>query len=227
MVYQGRTRGLPRGSSHAGTSRRLRNGALRAWSGRMTRAALTGGRSRDRTSLAVRRRPLAVLFDRDGTLVENVPYNRDPSLVLPRPGARRALAALRSRMIPSAVVSNQSAVGQGFVTHRELAAVNRRVEALVGPIQAWLVCPHRQDEGCPCRKPKPKLVLDAARRLGVPPGRCAVIGDVGTDIEAARAAGARGVLVPTPATREDEVRLAPETAPDLRSAVSKLLGEPI
>jgi D-glycero-D-manno-heptose 1,7-bisphosphate phosphatase len=158
--------------------------------------------------------------------VENVPYNRDPSQVRPRPGARQALAGLRARRIPVAVVSNQSGVGHGFVTHQELDAVNRRVDALVGPIQAWLVCPHRLDEGCGCRKPLPNLVLDAARRFGVPAGRCVVIGDVGTDVEAARAAGARGILVPTWATRQDEVRLAPEIALDLRAAVWRLLEQP-
>ncbi|MBO0704668.1 MAG: HAD-IIIA family hydrolase [Candidatus Dormibacteraeota bacterium] len=170
--------------------------------------------------------PLAVLFDRDGTLVEDVPYNRDPGLVRPRPGARRALAALRAGGIPVAVVTNQSGVGRGLITREELIRVNRRVEEAVGVVDAWLVCPHRPLDGCPCRKPKPALLLEAARRLGAPPSRCAMVGDIGADMEAARTAGVRGVLVPTPQTRRQEVRRTAETAPDLRSALSKLLAEP-
>jgi beta-phosphoglucomutase-like phosphatase (HAD superfamily) len=60
--------------------------------------------------------------------------------------------------------------------------------------------------------------------LGVDPRRCAVIGDIGTDVAAARAAGARAVLVPTAVTRPEEVVAAPEVAPDLPSAVNLLLG---
>jgi len=88
------------------------------------------------------------------------------------------------------------------------------------------VCPHGPGDGCDCRKPRPGLVLAAAARLGVDPERCAVIGDVGADVQAARAAGARAVLVPTAVTREDEVRAAPELAGTLDEAVDLLLGAP-
>jgi beta-phosphoglucomutase-like phosphatase (HAD superfamily) len=67
-------------------------------------------------------------------------------------------------------------------------------------------------------------VHDAAERLGVAPARCAVIGDIGADVEAARAAGARAILVPTSATRLEEIAAAPELAPDLPGAVDLLLG---
>jgi beta-phosphoglucomutase-like phosphatase (HAD superfamily) len=66
------------------------------------------------------------------------------------------------------------------------------------------VCPHGRDEGCACRKPEPGLILRAARALGVEPHQCVVIGDIGSDVEAARAAGARGILVPTPVTAPQE-----------------------
>jgi histidinol-phosphate phosphatase family protein len=123
-----------------------------------------------------------------------------------------------------AVVSNQSGIARGLVTAGEVAAVNRRVEELLGPVGPWVVCPHGPDDGCACRKPAPGLVLEAAARLGVDPGRCAVVGDIGADVEAASAAGARGVLVPTPRTRPEEVRCAPERAADLGGAVDLLLG---
>jgi HAD superfamily hydrolase (TIGR01662 family) len=169
------------------------------------------------------RRRLAVLFDRDGTLVEDVPYNGDPSLVAPRAGARAALDRLRRESVPIAVVSNQSGVAQGLLTRAQVEAVNRRVEELLGPIGTWLVCPHGPDQDCDCRKPRPGLVLRAAARLGLPPQRCVVVGDIGADVEAARAAGARGILVPTPVTLPEEIAAAPEVAADLETAVDRLL----
>jgi len=169
-------------------------------------------------------RPAAVLLDRDGTLVVDVPYNGDPDRVRPMPGAREALDRLRAAGVRLAVVSNQSGIGRGILTETQVAAVNHRIEDLLGPLGPWLVCPHAPDAGCDCRKPAPGLVLAAARRLGVEPERCAVVGDIGADVEAARAAGARGVLVPTPRTRREEVAAAPERADDLREAVDLLLG---
>lgn len=169
-------------------------------------------------------RPEAILFDRDGTLVADVPYNGDPDRVVPMPGARVALDRLRAAGVPSAVVSNQSGVARGLLTMEQVEAVNRRVEELLGPLGPWLVCPHGPDEGCGCRKPAPGLVVDAAAALGVEPGRCALVGDIGADVEAARAAGARAVLVPTERTRREEIEAAPEVAHDLPSAVELLLG---
>jgi histidinol-phosphate phosphatase family protein len=168
--------------------------------------------------------PDAVLFDRDGTLVADVPYNGDPDRVLPMPHAREALDRLRKRGVRIAVISNQSGVGRGLITHEQVRAVNRRVEELIGPVDTWLYCPHLPDEGCDCRKPSPGLIARAAERLGVSPSRCAVVGDIGSDVEAARAAGARAVLVPTAETRREEIVAAPEVAADLTEAVALLLG---
>ena len=132
----------------------------------------------------------AVLFDRDETLIEDVPYNGDPSRVVPLPGVRAALDLLRAARIPIGVVSNQSGIGRGYITFAQVQAVNRRVEEVLGPFDGWFVCPHGPDDGCECRKPKPKLILDAVRALGVSVERCVVVGDKASDVEAARAAGA-------------------------------------
>jgi histidinol-phosphate phosphatase family protein len=168
--------------------------------------------------------PDAVLFDRDGTLVVDVPYNGDPQRVEPVPGAAEALARLRAERVATAVVSNQSGIGRGLVTEAQVRAVNARVEELLGPLGPWTWCPHAPADGCDCRKPAPGLILRAAERLGVDPARCVVIGDIGADVEAARAAGARAILVPTPVTRPDEIAAADEVAPDLRAAVERALG---
>lgn len=168
--------------------------------------------------------PAAVLFDRDGTLVVDVPYNGDPDKVVLMPGARQALDRLRHAGIPTGVVSNQSGIARRLLTTEQVEAVNRKVEELLGPLGPWAVCPHGVDDGCACRKPAAGLVLRAAEALGVDPRRVAVVGDIGADIEAARAAGARGVLVPNGATRPEEVAAAPEVAGDLEAAVDLLIG---
>lgn len=172
---------------------------------------------------APRPRPLAVLFDRDDTLIADVPYNGDPDRVEPTPASRPALALLRAAGVAIGMVSNQSGVGRGLVTREQVEAVNARVDALLGPLGPVEWCPHTPADGCGCRKPQPGLILRAAARIGVDPRNCAVIGDIGADVDAARAAGARGVLVPTRRTRLDEVAAAPEVAPDLVAAVSLLI----
>ena len=168
----------------------------------------------------------AVLLDRDGTLVVDVPYNGDPARVRPMPGARAALDRLRREGVRMAVVSNQSGIARGLLTRAEVDAVNHEIEQRLGPIGPWLVCPHGPDDGCTCRKPAPGLVLQAAQRLGVAPERCAVVGDIGADVQAAHAAGARAILVPTDRTLRDEIDAAPEVARDLPEAIGQLLGVP-
>ncbi|MEU6061917.1 HAD-IIIA family hydrolase [Streptomyces sp. NPDC047097] len=166
----------------------------------------------------------AVLFDRDDTLVADVPYNGDPALVRPMPGAREAVALVRARGLGCGVVSNQSGIGRGLLSHARVRAVNARVDALLGPFGAWVYCPHSPEDGCGCRKPAPGLVVEAARRLGVPAEACVVIGDIGADAEAARAAGARAVLVPTARTLPAEVAAAPAVCRDLVEAVRLALS---
>ncbi len=171
---------------------------------------------------------LGVLFDRDGTLVHDVPYNGDPALVRPVEGAAEAVGALRAAGVRVGVVTNQSGIGRGLITADQAAAVNAAVDAALGPFDTWQVCPHTPEDGCGCRKPAPGMVLAGARALGVPVTRVAVVGDIGADVGAARAAGARAVLVPTPVTRAEEVEEAARdaaVADDLAAAVALLLAE--
>jgi D-glycero-D-manno-heptose 1,7-bisphosphate phosphatase len=169
-------------------------------------------------------RPAAVLFDRDGTLVVDVPYCGDPRLVRPLPTARQALDRLRAARIPTGVVTNQSGIGRGVITRAAADAVNAEVDRLLGPFDVWRTCPHAPEDGCGCRKPRPGMLLDAAAVLGVQPNRLAFIGDIGADVEAALAAGATPVLVPTAVTRPEEIRAAPVVCPNLRDAVDHLLA---
>jgi histidinol-phosphate phosphatase family protein len=165
----------------------------------------------------------AVLFDRDGTLVEDVPYNGDPDAVRPMPGARAALDRLRAAGLRLGVVTNQSGLARGRFAPSDLDRVHARIEELLGPFDTWQVCPHDADAGCLCRKPAPGLVLAAARALATVPGRCVVVGDIGRDMAAAGAAGAFGILVPTAVTLPQEVAAAPAVAGDLAQATDLIL----
>jgi len=169
----------------------------------------------------------AVLLDRDGTLVHDVPYNGEPRFVEPVGGAISALDRLRAKGFRLAIVTNQSGVASGRVSSAQVDLVNTRVQELLGPFDVVCVCPHGHDEGCACRKPRPGLVLAAARALGVQPYECALIGDIGSDVEAAMAGGARGILVPTPQTRPEERASAERVAADLHEAVDLLLADPV
>ncbi|MQA34045.1 HAD-IIIA family hydrolase [Modestobacter roseus] len=168
--------------------------------------------------------PDLVLFDRDGTLVHDVPYNGDPALVRPVDGAREALDALRARGVRIGLVTNQSGVGRGLITRAQADAVNARVAELLGPFDTVQVCPHAPEDGCDCRKPAPGMVKAACAELDVAPARCVLIGDIAADVQAAAAAGAAGILVPTPVTRPEEVTAAAHRAPTLAEAVDDVLA---
>jgi histidinol-phosphate phosphatase family protein len=168
--------------------------------------------------------PELVLFDRDGTLVRDFPYNGDPDWIRPIDGAAEALDRLRAHGIRLGVVMNQSAVARGLITQAQVEACNARLTELLGPFDTVQVCPHGPDDGCDCRKPAPGMVLAACAALGIAPARCVVIGDVAADIESAAAAGAVGILVPTPATRRQEVEAAARRADDLGQAVDDVLA---
>ncbi len=165
-----------------------------------------------------------MLFDRDDTLIADVPYNGDPSKVRAVPGARAAVDEVRRHGIPVGVVTNQSGIGQGLLSAHQVAAVNAEVTRRLGPFQVWEICPHTAADGCACRKPRPGMLLAACRRLGVDPALSVYIGDIGADMDAAEAAGARGILVPTARTRAEEIAAAETVAETLGEAVQIALA---
>ncbi|WP_309131485.1 HAD family hydrolase [Brevibacterium sp.] len=152
-----------------------------------------------------------------------MPYNGDPSLVTVKGEAARALDLVRERGIPVGVISNQSGVGRGLITAAQVTAVNARVAELLGPFDVWCWCPHVSDDGCECRKPQPGMLLAAAGELGVDVTETVMIGDIAADMAAAKAAGARGILVPTARTLNPEIAAAAEVASDLVEAVEMAL----
>jgi histidinol-phosphate phosphatase family protein len=169
--------------------------------------------------------PAAVLFKRDGTLIEDVPYNADPARVRPVAGARGALDRLRGHGVLVGVLTTQAGISRGILTREQVDGVHVRIAELLGPVDVWQICAHAPADGCHCRAPAPGLVLAAVRRLRVPPHRCVVIGDSAADAAAARAAHATGVLVPTVrTTRPNDIADAAVVATDLSAAVDWVLG---
>jgi D-glycero-D-manno-heptose 1,7-bisphosphate phosphatase len=155
-----------------------------------------------------RSRP-AVFLDKDGTLVEDVPYNVDPAKVRLRPGAGPALRRLADEGFALVVVTNQSGVARGLFPAEALHDVKVRLREVLAPFGAELIgfhaCPHHPqgsvppfDRECECRKPKPGLLLRAAEAQGLDLHRSWMVGDILDDIEAGRRAGCRTVLIDDP-----------------------------
>ena len=160
-----------------------------------------------------------VLLDRDGTLVVDRHYLSDPGGLEFLPGAPEGLRRLHERGYRLVIISNQSGVGRGLLSLQQLRAVNARLAEMVRSIGAQLAgvycCPHRPEEGCPCRKPGTLLVEQAARELGFDPRAAFVVGDKASDVELGRRLGAVSILIGSlalPGTFPDHV------VPDLREA---------
>jgi histidinol-phosphate phosphatase family protein len=152
---------------------------------------MTGEASGVRTQGVARRRP-ALFIDRDGTLITDVGYPRDPARVEPLPGVFDALRALQASFA-LVIISNQSGLGRGIITQAEASAVHDRVVEVFGragiEFAGAYYCPHAPEAGCTCRKPAPGLLLDAARDLGLDLAGSVMLGDKASDVAAGLAAG--------------------------------------
>ncbi len=148
----------------------------------------------------------AVFLDKDGTLVEDVPYNVDPDRIRLAPGAVVALRLMAEAGYALVVVSNQSGVARGLFDVAALHTVERRLSDLVAPagiaFAGFYWCPHHPDGcvpqfsfACECRKPAPGLLRRAAADLGLDLAASWMVGDILNDVEAGRRAGCRTILV--------------------------------
>jgi D-glycero-D-manno-heptose 1,7-bisphosphate phosphatase len=150
----------------------------------------------------------AVFLDRDGTLIEEVNYLASPEQVRLLPGAAQAVRRLNDAGVLVVVVTNQAGVARGYFPESRVTEVHERLSLLLGEhgakIDAFYHCPHHPTEGvgvyrvaCDCRKPKPGLLLTAAREWDIDLARSWMIGDKPSDAEAGAAAGCRTLLVRT------------------------------
>jgi D-glycero-D-manno-heptose 1,7-bisphosphate phosphatase len=169
----------------------------------------------------------AVFLDRDGVLnrtfvrngVTHPPAQLDEFEFLP--GVQEAVAQLSKAGFSLVVVTNQPDVARGRTTRAQVEEMNDRIR-LELPVLEVLSCYHDSADGCGCRKPKPGLLLDAARRWRLDPARSFMVGDRWSDIAAGRAAGCRTALVETPYSGRE--RCIPDhTVADLAEAAAWII----
>ena len=142
----------------------------------------------------------AVFLDRDGvinrsTVKAGKPYApRRLSEFRLLPGVPQAVADLKAAGFLVIVVTNQPDVGHGLIARQTLDAMHARLRAKVA-VDGIMVCPHKQDAGCTCRKPKPGLIRKAMRQYGIEPSLSYMVGDRGSDVVAGHAAGLYTILI--------------------------------
>lgn len=180
----------------------------------------------------------AVFLDKDGTLIEDVPYNVDPDHIRLTIGAVEGLQSLHAAGYRLIVVSNQSGVARGFFPESALAGVESRLRQLLAdvglPLTGFYYCPHHPHGSvadytvdCGCRKPAPGLLLRGAKEHDIALGRSWLIGDILDDLEAGRRAGCRTVLLDNGHETEwimNGNRQPDHRAADLAEAATIILG---
>ena len=168
-------------------------------------------------------------------MTREIGYMRNPRRLSLLSGSAEAVRTLRKAGFLVVMVTNQSGVGRGFFPKSRVAETHRRLKALLrrqgARLDAIYVCPHAPGEGCDCRKPKTKLVRQAALRFRIDLRQSFVVGDKGTDVKLAKAARCQGVLVRTGYGRRELRKLHRSGGPhpdfvarNLRSAARWILS---
>jgi D-glycero-D-manno-heptose 1,7-bisphosphate phosphatase len=144
----------------------------------------------------------AVFLDRDGVINHNrQDYVKCWEEFVFLPGALEALRRLAETPLLIIIVTNQSAINRGLMPRHVAQDINRRMTEEIrnsgGRIDAILMCPHRPDELCNCRKPQPGMLLEAADRFQLDLRQCYLVGDASSDIEAGLKVGCKVVMVRT------------------------------
>jgi len=147
--------------------------------------------------------PPAIFLDKDGTLIEDVPYNVDPAQMRLGAGVAAGVRRLHEAGFALVVVTNQSGVARGYFAEAAIAPVETRLRQLLRvPITGFYYCPHHPDGTvleyairCRCRKPQPGMLRRAAMDLGLDLNCSWLIGDILNDVEAGQRAGCRTILI--------------------------------
>lgn len=161
----------------------------------------------------------AIFIDKDGTLTENVPDNINPARVQFHKGAIEGLAVLQSAGFSLVIVSNQSGIARGVFSELDLKNLwqylsNKLIEESI-LIDGFFYCPHDL-ENCHCKKPKPGLFFEAARKLDINLAGSWMIGDILNDIEAGKRANCQTILISS--GNETEWKITDERIPDFVAA---------
>lgn len=170
-----------------------------------------------------------VLLDRDGTVIVDPPDERVDQVEKIKlfPDTIEALHYLAAHGFAVIFITNQAGIGEGRMTPAEFEAIHNEVKARLAPsriaILQTYMCPHKPDDNCDCRKPKPKLVLQAVQDFGLNPQVTYMIGDRPSDIMAGLNAGTKTVLV-KPSHTPVEPAGADYVAPSLLDAVKHVVA---
>ncbi len=167
----------------------------------------------------------SVFLDRDGTLMEDVDYCRDPSRVRLLPGVRTGLRHLKRARFCNVIITNQSGIARGLITPAEFEAVQGQFLELAGDglIDATYHCPDLPGPESKRRKPLPAMVNEAAADLHLDLSRSWMIGDKAIDVQCGRAAGVRPILVQTGSGLHEDGSEAEFVAKDFATAVEFIL----
>ena len=176
----------------------------------------------------------AVFLDRDGTVITDADYLADPDRVELIPGADDAIRRLKQAGWAVVMVTNQSGIARGLYTEADYRAVAARLDELLESLDASVdrtyYCPHHPDFSgpCECRKPGPRLYVQAARDLGLDLGASWYVGDKPSDVLPAVAMGGQGILVRTGygAASVDRIPAGTAVVEDVSAAVDRILGTP-
>lgn len=176
----------------------------------------------------------AAFLDRDGTIIRDANFVRDPNDVVLLPGAADAVRTLNERGVPVIVITNQSGIARQYLTHADYELVRARLDDLLAAegarIDATYMCPHLPDitGQCDCRKPGLGLYRQAIAEHGLKASRSLFTGDRMRDVEPGRTLGGLAILLDvesTPAAdRERARRDAIPTAASLGEAVDRFLA---
>ena len=185
------------------------------------------------TPTELSRRP-AVFLDRDGTVIEDVAYLREPSQVRLLPGAAAAIKRLNEHAFLAIVVTNQSGIARGLLSRNDYRRTEHRVDQLLqaegARLDAHYFCPHLPEltGPCDCRKPGVLLYRQAAEQFGIDLPGSWWVGDRLRDVLPAEALGGRGILVLTGVGKVEapaEKARRYTKAGDLAAAVDVILND--
>lgn len=182
----------------------------------------------------------AVFLDRDGVINDEIEYLHDPKDLRLISGSASAIRLLNERKIPVIVVTNQAGVARGYYPESQIATLHHALEGMLesegAHIDRFYYCPHHPEgQGtysldCDCRKPKPGLLLRAAREMNIDLRRSVMVGDKASDLAAGFSVGCKTILVltgygPKEKSSWNETFQPSFVAPDLFGAVEWLLRD--
>lgn len=181
----------------------------------------------------------AIFLDKDGTVLQDVPYNVDPEKMVFAPGAKEGLLRLSRLSVPLIVITNQPGLALGKFGYDGLHRMRRRLYGMFADAGAALTgfyfCPHlpaaashHEGQRCDCRKPRPGLLLQAVHDHGIDLGRSWLVGDILDDVEAGHRAGCRAVLIDNGNETEWQVngwRTPDQTVTDFLAASTFLIRQ--